>query len=216
VIASRLASPIGGVELWVAELDEGPPPDQAVLSAPERARAERLASERRRRRYVASHVVLRTLLGESLGVEPRDVAIEHGDHGKPYVPGAAVTFSLAHSSSLVVVAVAGEAEVGVDVERLREVDVDRLARAACSDTERERLAGAAQADHAARFLTLWTAKEACLKALGAGLTVSPANADVGAILDGGTTICLGTEVATLAPAPGYVGAVATPRRPRRS
>jgi 4'-phosphopantetheinyl transferase len=206
--ASKAASPFEGVEVWFADLAGGAPADAAVLSAGERARAAQLVGDERRRRYAGAHVLVRELLGERLRVAPRDVAIEQDERGKPFVAGREVTFSLAHSASLAAVAIAEGAEIGVDVERLRDIDVGLLAKGTCSEDERARLAEAAEPDRSALFLRLWTAKEAVLKALGVGLTVPPASADVASVLDTGRAACLGTEVASLEPAPGYAGALA--------
>ncbi|MFD4840997.1 4'-phosphopantetheinyl transferase family protein [Achromobacter sp. NPDC058515] len=79
-------------------------------------------------------------------------------------PGAT---SLSHSGGHAVGAAAPAGwKVGVDLERIRPRDVERLAQWVCAASEREALAkleGAARLDH---FYMLWTLKEAFIKAAG--------------------------------------------------
>ena len=81
-----------------------------------------------RDRTIVAWALVRTLLGDLLGEDPADVAIERhcvrcgsGDHGKPRLAdtSAGIHFSLAHSGPHVVVAVSRAGPVGIDVECLK-------------------------------------------------------------------------------------------------
>jgi 4'-phosphopantetheinyl transferase len=92
-----------------------------------------------------------------------------------------VYFNTARSEDDWVCAISRQAEVGVDVERVRELpELDALIRAYCA--EREQLAlralSSARSALARNFLQCWTRKEAVLKALGAGLSIPPNQIDV--------------------------------------
>lgn len=65
----------------------------------------------------ALHRVLAVYLGE----DPARIRLETGAHGKPRLadPQGQLRFNLSHSGELALVAVSGEVEVGVDVERMR-------------------------------------------------------------------------------------------------
>lgn len=82
---------------------------------------------------------------------------------------------------MALVAVARDGDVGVDVELQRPVP-DALRLAASNFTPREqrelRETPAGSARERA-FLYGWTRKEACLKALGSGLSIDPAGFDAG-------------------------------------
>jgi 4'-phosphopantetheinyl transferase len=56
-----------------------------------------------------------------LGREPERIRLQEGEHGKPRLadPEGQLRFNLSHSAGLALVAVSGELEVGVDLERLR-------------------------------------------------------------------------------------------------
>jgi 4'-phosphopantetheinyl transferase len=80
-----------------------------------------------------------------------------------------VEFNLAHSGGKAVIALAGDAAIGVDIELLRPIDdVESLARLVFSDVERRELEFAS--DPVSAFLNGWTRKEAYVKALGLGLS----------------------------------------------
>ncbi|WHZ11419.1 MAG: 4'-phosphopantetheinyl transferase [Burkholderiaceae bacterium] len=168
--------------LSYASLRDEPPQDQLDwLSEDERARASRFVLERDRRRYLAAHVALRKVLATQLGSDPARLAFETGPFGKPRLRGSRLRFSLSHSEDLAAIAVTQDTEVGVDVEMLREVDRTLAVQVCTADEQRQ--IDAEPAHHARAFLTCWTRKEACLKALGWGLNVEPATITVGARAD---------------------------------
>lgn len=91
-------------------------------------------------------------------------ALRAGQYGKPCAPG--VFFSLSHSGGYALLAVS-DADVGADLERLRPAPM-RTAGRVFAPEELDWLAAGEDGD--ARFFTLWTLKEALLKAAGCGLT----------------------------------------------
>lgn len=155
-----------------------------LLSEAEWVRARRFAFEHLRRRYCAARSALRVLLSQRLNVAAADVRFVEGANGKPYVEGAPeCAFNLSHSDDVALIAIAQHAtrdEVGVDVEILRPMR-DALALAERNYTEPEcaplrPLEGLARDTE---FLRIWTRKEACLKALGSGLSVAPERFEAG-------------------------------------
>jgi len=178
---SRLAAP-PPFELWRVDLrDEPAASEHELLDADERARAARFAFEHLRRRYRAAHVALRRLLARCGDGDPAALRFEHGPHGKPRLAGdAAPSFNLSDSDDVALIALAPEGEIGVDVERLRAVD-DAVELAAVHFCEREAawLAAAATTERDRAFLRVWVGKEACLKALGSGLSLPAASFDGG-------------------------------------
>jgi len=92
----------------------------------------------------AFHGALRQVLARYLEEEPGEIGLSVGEHGKPRLAGEEFHFNLSHSGALGLVAVCGDREVGVDVERLR--------------PKRE-----------AAFYRSWARHEARVKCLGTGL-----------------------------------------------
>ena len=164
-------------ELWHFVLHQWPaPPQLATLSAQEQARASRFVFDRDRRRYQAAHVGLRDLLAARTGVPAAELVFEEGPFGKPALAGGLCAFNLSHSEDVALVALAdaGVGEIGVDVEMLRPMaDAAALARQNFSASENAELAALPSGDQSLAFLLGWTRKEACLKAIGSGLSIAP-------------------------------------------
>ncbi len=158
------------------ELHQLPSPESlASLSTVEHERAARFVFERDRRRYLASHCALRQLLFARIGTPAVQLVFEDGPFGKPALcnePQCA--FNLSHSEDVAVIALAATGEIGVDVEMLRPMpDAVDLARQNFSAAECAELAATPPEHQSLAFLLGWTRKEACLKAIGSGLTIAP-------------------------------------------
>ncbi len=118
----------------------------------------------------ASEDGLRRILGGYLGVSPRRVAFACAAGGKPSIEGGGgPAFNISHSGTRVVIAVSTRARVGIDIEQLRGRAREHLAERALAPEEAELLRTCPPVERERKFLRYWTAKEACLKALGIGL-----------------------------------------------
>jgi len=96
-------------------------------------------------------------------------------HGKPFVRSPVsdtdLRFNLAHSEVLVACAVCRGAEIGIDAESPgRRSDALDLAARYFSDSEVRSLEALGDDQRHARFLELWTLKEAYVNAMGVGLS----------------------------------------------
>lgn len=118
-------------------------------------------------------------------MQPDAWQIDSGQAGKPRLAGASRTsdlrFNLSHCRSLVAVAVSTGREVGIDVEPVARPVPSAMDLATRYFTARESAGLAAIADPGARqrrFLSLWTAKEALIKATGRGLALGLDTFDV--------------------------------------
>jgi 4'-phosphopantetheinyl transferase len=214
----------GEVHVWSALLDasdEDTAGLAACLSSDEAERAARFRLPRDRRRFVVSRAAARHILGAYLGIPAREVAIRTDRRGKPHLDstrhGAHLRFNLSHSRDLALVAL-GDREIGVDVEAARPAcDADALVGRYFSREECDEYLALAPAERPRAFFAAWTLKEAYLKARGEGLAggldgcTVPMHPDAPARL-----IAVRARpgeagrwtFARLAPAPGYVGAVA--------
>jgi 4'-phosphopantetheinyl transferase len=144
-----------------------------VLSEQERDRRERLRRTADRDRFTVGVALTRLVLAGALSVEPWSLRLARrcsgcgGDHGKPRLDGPYdLGFSISHAGEVVVLAVAGGCEVGVDVERLSRIgDLGAVERTLLSADE----TGGPLTE--AGLLRRWVRKEAVVKATGDGLTV---------------------------------------------
>jgi 4'-phosphopantetheinyl transferase len=144
-----------------------------LLDAEERARLARLSLEKVRREYLLGRALVRTALGRHLSAAREALRFSAGPHGKPLLiqpTGVGVDFNLAHTEGLLVAAVTFAGQVGVDVEpTARPVNLD-IADRYFAPSEIASLRALPQTAQVERFLTLWTLKEAYLKATGVGIS----------------------------------------------
>jgi 4'-phosphopantetheinyl transferase len=189
-----------------------------ILSADERARANRFATPELRMRYVVAHAALRTLLGRALGRNPASLAFSHGSAGKPLLPDGALDFNMSHAGDLALYGITRGTALGVDVEECRTID-DQLsiARRFFAANEYAELAALPQSQQTPAFFRCWTRKEAYVKALGDGLqapldafevTLRPGEAAAVRHVAGDPEAAARWRLHHLEPAPGYIGAVA--------
>lgn len=155
-----------------------------MLARGERDRANRFHSARSRARYIAAHAALRLLVERYFGIPDHRQVYEISNLGKPHlVDFPQVQCSLSYSGDRALVATAPAREIGVDIEHVREIeDIAEIVR--CHFTSREQAMLEMQVDDALAFqrcfLAIWTRKEACLKAIGRGLTFPLAKVHCGA------------------------------------
>jgi 4'-phosphopantetheinyl transferase len=161
---------------------EGKAPDLGdalrVLSAPERTRARRFVFQADRDSYVLAHALLRRTLSEmDDSVAPDAWTFDSGPHGKPvlaqYGRRGRIAFNLTHTRGLVACACASGGSVGIDAEAIDpRLDCLELATAYFAPAEIADLRNATELDRPARFIELWTLKEAYVKAVGGGLSLN--------------------------------------------
>jgi 4'-phosphopantetheinyl transferase len=211
-------SPVPEVHVWAACLEVPPEALRSLittLSLSELERADRFKFEQHRNRFVVARGFLRAILGRCLQTDPRAVDFGYGKQGKPFLSGpfarSGLHFNLAHSDDLALIALTLAGPVGVDVEQVRFLaDADQLVARFFSVEENATFSGLAQAQKPAAFFTLWTRKEAQLKATGDGIgslvpLVHPTESRAGDRLSLRSGLW---TLKDLTPAPGFAAAVA--------
>ncbi|MEQ1574233.1 MAG: 4'-phosphopantetheinyl transferase superfamily protein [Vicinamibacterales bacterium] len=146
-----------------------------LLSEDERARHARLAFAHDRRDFAAAHLLLRRRLSVHGQRQARDWRFVPGRNGKPALADhdddrRRLSFNLSHARGLVACVVAHDVDVGIDVERVSggvdNLDIARRHFRPSEVADVERCGGA---ERGARFVELWTLKEAYAKATGDGV-----------------------------------------------
>jgi 4'-phosphopantetheinyl transferase len=224
-VAARRASVALGpdeVHVWTGWLDGATPQSdllEGLLSAEERARAQRLREPQVRRRFVARRALRRRILARYVGCAPERLELRSDPRGRPYlgVGGDTPAFSTSHSAGLAVVAVSRVAALGVDVERVSgAVDPLEIAERFFSAREVAELRAARPSDRRERFFALWTAKEAYAKAVGEGLRLPLDRIEVAfgrgeppgfPSLPGDAASPAPWRLRLFVPAPGWIGAL---------
>ena len=185
---SPLQSPIlknNEIHVWRANLELSLPKIErltALLSSDEIARANRFRFPQHKRRFIVARGILRQLLGDYLTVAPHSLNFTYEPRGKPMltkVNNTALQFNISHSREYALFGFTRRHLIGVDLEYRRSMpDCLKIAQRFFSAKEFKMLKDAAEDERAKLFFQLWTAKEAYLKALGTGLSVSLASVEI--------------------------------------
>ncbi|MGD0430177.1 MAG: 4'-phosphopantetheinyl transferase superfamily protein [Acetobacteraceae bacterium] len=147
-----------------------PKPGDADLLAPDEQRhADAFHFALHRDRYIAGRAMLRRLLAARLARDPASLRFHYGKSGKPALDEP-ISFNFSNSDDLGALAIAAF-ELGVDIERVRVIEEDVAGRFFAAD-EVARLRSLPIEQQTGAFFNCWTRKEAYIKALGDGLSLS--------------------------------------------
>ncbi len=142
-----------------------------ILPPTRRASADRMKVESGKRLSAGAGLLLMAALADyqtkdlQAYADFRDIRVEIGEQGKPYLPDhPKVHFNLSHSGNRVICAV-GPVEVGCDVETVKESHIKTVIRCFA---ESEQIVAARSAEN---FFRLWTLKESIVKLSGKGLLI---------------------------------------------
>jgi 4'-phosphopantetheinyl transferase len=121
----------------------------------------------------AGRTGLRILLAAYIGIDPPEVEILRGAHGRPELaPEHDLRFNLSHTAGLAVCAIGRGRAIGIDVEAVdRRAPSAGVIERALAPREAARVLRAGAAARTEAFLRYWTVKEAYAKALGVGLAL---------------------------------------------
>lgn len=161
-----------------AQGHEAPDPDDYFeLTGEEHARLMRLRSAAHRVEVESSFRLRRVLASALTGLTPNDIQISHLANGAPQLDRPeGWTMSLSHKGPWTVVALAPlPAEIGVDVELVRDLDWRPMLKMICNEDERDAFERSGYEGAAAlkRFFRMWTIKEAVLKSTSQGFRAGP-------------------------------------------
>jgi 4'-phosphopantetheinyl transferase len=166
----------GVCDVWSITLSKAPQDLgdlEAGLSATERERAAAFLVPAPRRQFVIARTALRSLLSRYLGISPSACNFEFNAHGKPSLKAPPqLRFNVSHSNDVVLIAIAKDLDVGIDVEVHRHVDnLDSLAASILCTADYALWLGCPVSERTATFYRVWTCKEAVAKAIGCGMAM---------------------------------------------
>ena len=160
----------------------------AFLSHDECQRAERFKLEQKRQQYIITRGCLRQCLSNLTGIAPKDCVFEYLKYGKPVWSKqqrySDLSFNISHTHSLALIAISRQHSLGIDIEKIQNIkDPQPLVSRYFSPSEQIAFNQIAVADKARAFCTIWTRKEAFIKAIGEGIAYGLDNFDVSADAD---------------------------------
>jgi 4'-phosphopantetheinyl transferase len=210
------------IHIWCASLEQPVSRFQRLLSTDEIIRSERFHFEEDRRRFIVRHGILRTLLGCYLGVEPSRLQFCCGKNEKPKLTDefsrGNLRFNLSHSGGLALYAFTCGREIGVDIERVRDIpEMEQIAERFFSIREHAVFRALPESEKKEAFFNCWTRKEAFIKATGDGLSWPLDRFDVSLVpgeparllkIEGDSRAASRWSIQDLKPASGFAAALA--------
>ena len=165
----------GTVHVWriaLSQEDDRLERFRSTLDLRELERAGRFHFDKHRRHFIVARGFLRSVVASYLGVQPQALQFEYGAYGKPALTsGHTLRFNLSHSNEVALLAVALDAELGVDVEHIRpDFAGEDIARRYFSRAEVDVFNTLPPEERVAAFFRCWTRKEAYIKAIGKGFS----------------------------------------------
>lgn len=167
----------GELHFWTLPLHPEKDPVERMrmfLSPEEQKKASFFKFEPIQQNYIVTQAVLRLLLSAYLSIRPEEVTLGAQKKGKPYlISERCIYFNLSHSHELCVYAFSPDGEVGIDVEKIRDLpDIEQLIEKNLTPGER-RYFSRDREQRLTRFFQFWTFKESYLKAIGEGMRLTP-------------------------------------------
>jgi 4'-phosphopantetheinyl transferase len=210
----------GQLHVWSGIYNEADQPSGRSLARDEQERSRNFWFVHDRGMFLYSHSLLRHLLAGYAGFLPEEIGFGYTKFGKPYLLQGTgperIDFNLSHSGEVVLIGVARNLPVGVDVEKIKPLaDFNQIAARNFSDSEQSDLSTLSGAARTAAFYHCWTRKEAVIKASGEGLSM-PLDTFRVSLLPGEPARLIKSAddrkwmLQDLSPADGYAAAAAAP------
>ncbi|AFZ46644.1 4'-phosphopantetheinyl transferase [Cyanobacterium stanieri PCC 7202] len=144
---------------------------RSLLSIDEWQRVERFKQKIQADKSCIARANLRIILSKYLNINPAKIIFDYNQKGKPFLKDYPhLHFNLSHTDNLIVYGISDHL-MGIDIENInKKVKFQELAQRFFCPSEYILMNQINPENEAKLFYTLWTAKEAYLKAIGEGLS----------------------------------------------
>jgi 4'-phosphopantetheinyl transferase len=149
----------------------------SLMSEEKKQRVDRFRFDDDKKRTIVGELLARRAISKWCGVSEESIVFETTANGKPYAKNLNVEFNISHSADMVV-CVVDDKPVGVDIEKIRPVDLNTAKRIFREEEIQYIFGCTSNTDNynhylndvvLQRFFELWTKKEAYGKLVGMGL-----------------------------------------------
>ena len=160
------------VQLDMFEIDEFMP----ILSKDEIIRANKLKIDSKKKQFIITRGILRSLLsGCLISTKPEEIHFSYRKHCKPCIDNKfynkPIEFNVSHSGDYALIAITLNHQLGVDIEEINSaIEYQSLAKRFFSKHEINDLNNYEQSERRNAFYRGWTRKEAFIKAEGSGVS----------------------------------------------
>jgi 4'-phosphopantetheinyl transferase len=138
----------------------------SIISEEEKQKIEKLYRLKDKQASLLGKLLLYKLFGGNLASRDKLFGLTYSANGKPLMEGKDVSFNISHSGDYVVCAMTGQEQIGVDIEKIEEINLDGFS-CILSLNEFNYIKKSQRKNY--EFFKIWTSKEAILKAKGLGI-----------------------------------------------
>ncbi len=163
LIASR-------IDIWQFTLSPFLKETSFFLNNEENTRANRFHFIRHKHRFTMCRAFLRLILARYLQLNPKKIDVRYAQYGKPEVERDSIQFNVSHSGELCLIAVGRVHALGIDIENFSDRPYVGIAKDLFSELEYQQLLAAPEPLKKPLFFSIWSQKEAFIKAVGMGLS----------------------------------------------
>ncbi|WP_405110996.1 4'-phosphopantetheinyl transferase superfamily protein [Paenibacillus sp. FSL K6-1217] len=140
-----------------------------ICASDKREAINKYRYEADRKRTLYGEALARFMIAKQAGVRMKDIEFGRNPYGKPYVKDQnEVFYNISHSGKYVVCGLDIE-DIGVDIEEIREIDLD-IAKRFFHVKEYADIVSREISEQIPRLYDFWTLKESYIKYLGVGLS----------------------------------------------
>ncbi|MGH1145177.1 4'-phosphopantetheinyl transferase superfamily protein [Bacillus pseudomycoides] len=142
-----------------------------LISNEKRERIRRLIKLDDVNRILIGDLLVRSLICEKYKINNDEIKFVYNKHRKPFVKNFSdFHFNISHSGEWVV-CITANSNVGIDIEKISEIDARKLAQEFFSEEEFHDLSNINSDEQISYFFDLWTLKESYIKTIGKGLYI---------------------------------------------
>ncbi len=146
----------------------------AILAKDEQDKANAFYFAKDKNNYIRTRAALRKIISKYYSIEPGKIGFSYGKYNKPYISANPhhLHFNVSHSNNMAIVAIIKHHTIGIDLEYIKPInDLDSIVEK-FSMEEKNKFLLLPNEQKLRAFYTIWTRKEAFIKAIGRGLSTS--------------------------------------------
>ena len=141
------------------------------VSLEKKHKIERFVYKKDKIRALIGELLIKTIITEKLGVISKNIIFNKNEFGKPYLKDYQnFNFNISHSGDFVVCAI-DDKPIGIDIEQVKHMEYEDIAKIFFLASEFEYIAKADLCSRIKKFYEIWTLKESYIKCCGQGLSM---------------------------------------------
>jgi len=141
------------------------------ISLEKKSKIKRFSNKKDKIRALIGELLIRTVIAEKLGIKNKNIIFNKNQYGKPYLKDYEnFNFNISHSGDFVVCAI-DDKPIGIDIEQVKHMEYEDIAKIFFLASEFEYIAKADLCSRIKKFYEIWTLKESYIKCCGQGLSM---------------------------------------------